>query len=438
MIFADTTQQTAGPNKHPRGPLFFSYPFVDYCKVGILLLFWMAVLSSCRDRHFAKATPQMNVEPQFWIRVLLLDDVKSCELSARSAFRVINCRTQATEAHFGLLNKPANVIMSGGRISIAGRPLTADEAIVLPDEPHIFELNGADYRGKLMFIINADGNSFDAINLVPLEPYLAGVVGAEMPAYWEPAALQAQATAARTYCLYIKNQFGQKRNWDIRQTQANQIYLGVSAESARVWDAIYTTWGQVLLCKQAGDTDALFPAYYGSNCGGHTENSKNVFGDSFGPLAGVACPYCRDVAKPRFFFWPAIQFDKTAVTNKILQSYPELKKLGEVTDIVPVGQSAYDQFTRLTLLKLVGSTNETAFLRAEDLRLTIDPTGRRLKSTSCTIVNIGDKWAFSSGRGYGHGVGMCQCGAQSMARKGKAAKEILSYYYPGSNITVIY
>jgi len=437
LIFADTTQQTTSPGKYLPGPLFFGYPFADYCKVGVLLL-WMAVFSSCRDRYFAKATPQMNVEPQFWIRVLLLDDVKSCELAARSAFRVINSRTQATEARFGLLNEPANVIMSGGRISIAGRPLTADEAIVLPDEPHIFELNGADYRGKLMFIINADGNSFDAINLVPLEPYLAGVVGAEMPAYWEPAALQAQAVAARTYCLYIKNQFGPKRTWDVKQTQANQIYLGVSAESARVWDAVYTTWGQVLLCRQTGDTDALFPAYYGSNCGGHTENSRNVFGDSFEPLVGVACPYCKDVAKPRFFFWPAIQFDKTTVTNKILQSYPTLKKLGEVTDIVPVEQSSYEGFSRLTLLKLVGSTNESTFLRAEDLRLTIDPTGRRLKSASCTIVNMGDKWAFSSGRGYGHGVGMCQCGAQSLARKGKTAREILSYYYPGSEITVIY
>lgn len=447
MIFTDTAQQTANPTKRLFRRLFFGSFFANYGKVGILLL-WIAGFSSCKGRPFVRTTPQMDVEPQFWVRVLLLDDVKSCELMAPSAFRVINPQTQATEAMFGLLNEPANVIISGGRIIIAGRPLASDKTVVLPNDPYIFELNGADYRGKLMFIVNDDGNSFDAINLVPLEPYLAGVVGAEMPDYWESAALQAQAVAARTYCLYIKNQFGPKRNWDVKQTQANQIYLGVGAESARVWDAVYVTWGQVLVCRQPGDTDAFFPAYYSSNCGGHTENSNNVFGDSFEPLVGVPCPYCKEVAKPRFFFWPVVQFDKTAVTNKILQSYPELKKLGEITDIIPVKQSNYESsllqqgwdkgFSRLTLLKLVGSTGESTFLRAEDLRLTIDPTGRILKSTNCKIVSMSDKWAFSSGRGYGHGVGMCQCGAQALAREGKTAREILFYYYPGSNIIIIY
>jgi stage II sporulation protein D len=51
---------------------------------------------------------------------------------------------------------------------------------------------------------------------------------------------------------------------------------------------------------------------------------------------------------------------------------------------------------------------------------------------------MGDKWAFLSGRGYGHGVGMCQCGAQAMARQGKTARYILFYYYPGSNIVRVY
>jgi stage II sporulation protein D len=51
---------------------------------------------------------------------------------------------------------------------------------------------------------------------------------------------------------------------------------------------------------------------------------------------------------------------------------------------------------------------------------------------------MGDKWAFLLGRGYGHGVGMCQCGAQAMARQGKTARQILFYYYPGSNIVRVY
>jgi stage II sporulation protein D len=162
-----------------------------------------------------------------------------------------------------------------------------------------------------------------------------------------------------------------------------------------------------------------------------------VFGDSFGPLTGVPCPYCKDVAKPKFFFWPMIQFDKADMLTKLLQKYPKLKQLGEIINISTADQSNYGEFSRLTKVKLLGSTNKSDFLKAEDFRLTIDPTGRKFKSTICQIVKWGDKWIFSSGRGWGHGVGMCQCGAEGMARNGKNAKKILSYYYPDSKILTI-
>lgn len=84
------------------------------------------------------------------------------------------------------------------------------------------------------------------------------------------------------------------------------------------------------------------------------------------------------------------------------------------------------------------SEEEKKDLQAEDFRLTIDPSGRKLQSTIYQIVSMGDKWEFFSGRGYGHGVGMCQCGAQAMARKGKTAEQILSYYYRGSRIKTVY
>jgi len=382
----------------------------------------------------------MDIEQRFWVRVLLLDDVSSCTLKFATSFTVSDSEGQGTQARFYQPDVPLNVGISGAEIAIAGRSFTGNEVIIAPDNPHIFNLNGDEYRGKLKLIVNPDGNCFDAVNLVPLEPYLAGVIGAEMPDYWEPAALKAQAIAARTYCLYIKNRFGINRCWDVRPTAANQVYLGVKAESGRVWKAVNQTQGQVLVCRKDEATMQyeIFPAYYSSTCGGHTENSSKVFGDSFEPLVGVACPYCKNVAKPSFFFWPMVQFDKKDVTNKVLRNYPKLKSLGEVKNITPAKQSKYGNFSRLTLVKLTGSSGESGFLRAEDLRLTIDPTGNKLRSTICQIVNMAGAWAFLSGRGYGHGVGMCQCGAQGMAREGKIAAEILFYYYPGSKIASVY
>jgi stage II sporulation protein D len=163
-----------------------------------------------------------------------------------------------------------------------------------------------------------------------------------------------------------------------------------------------------------------------------------VFGDSFAPLVGVPCTYCEEVAKSDFFFWPTVWFDKTSITDKLLKRYPRLAELGEITDINSAGQSDYGGYSRLTRIEITGSSGKRDFLRAEDFRLAIDPSGLEIKSAVCQIVDTGDKWAFVSGRGFGHGVGMCQCGAEGMARQGKTAKQILLYYYPGSNIERVY
>jgi len=415
---------------------------VSGSKKAIFLLLLLLIPGGCKKRQLTTPTVQMDIDPQFWIRILLLNNASACILKTTSPFSVINDQAdpqiQTTEVRFNQIDVPISIELIDGRISIAGQTFANDEIVIIPDDPCIFNLNGSDYRGKLRLIINPDDHSFDAINHIPPESYLAGVVGAEMPGYWEPEALKAQAITARTYCFYIKKRFGTNRHWDMKQTAAHQVYRGMAAESAQIWYAVNETKGQVVTCKQSGDLEDIFPTYYSSTCGGHTENSKNVFGDSYEPLTGVPCPYCQDVAKPKFFFWPMIQFDEADITAKLLDRYSQLKHLGEIINITVVAQTDYGEFTRLTKIKLHGSTGKSDFLRAEDFRLAIDPTGRKLRSTICQIIKLSDKWAFLSGRGYGHGVGMCQCGAQGMAREGNNTKQILSYYYPGSKIKSIY
>jgi stage II sporulation protein D len=380
----------------------------------------------------------MGVESAFCVNVLLLDNAARCTIQVDSGFEVVDSRTKLRQAKFDPLGRPEDVEIAEGKVVVGGRTMSSREITIAPDEPHIFSLNGNRYRGKLKLTTNPNGRSFDALNLVPLEPYLAGVVGAEMPDYWEPEALKAQAIAARTYCLYIKRNHGVNREWDVSTTEAHQVYRGVKAESAQVWKAVNSTCGQVLVCEQSQGQENIFPTYYSAVCGGHTENSENVFGDSSEPLVGVPCPYCKDVAKLSVFFWPMVQVDRKTVTARLHERYPKLKSLGDIVNIKPTKQSDYGRFSRLTLIKLIGSTGKSDFLRASDLRLTVDPTGRKLRSTICRIVKWNGKWAFLAGRGWGHGVGMCQCGAEGMARKGKTAQEILMHYYPGSKITRVY
>lgn len=346
----------------------------------------LIIFGGCKTRQLITTTPEMDIEPRYWVRVLLLDNVTACTLKTASPLSVTNDdpnpQTPTTGTRFDQIDARIDIQLTNGIISIASQPFTNEGVTIFPDEPYIFNLNGSDYRGKLKLIVNSDGNSLDVINLVPIEAYLAGVIGAEMPDYWEIEALKAQAIAARTYCLYIKKQFGGNRNWDVSKTAANQVYNGVGAESAQIWNAVNQTKGQVLVCKLTDGTENMFPAYYSSTCGGHTENSKNVFGDFFEPLIGVDCPYCKDVAKYKFFFWPMIQFDKADVTTKLLQRFPNLTLLGEITNIRAAGQSNYGEFSRLTNIELLGSTGKRDYLRAEDLRLTIDPSGQKIRVQS--------------------------------------------------------
>jgi stage II sporulation protein D len=405
----------------------------------------------------------MGIESRFWVRVLLLNDVTECTLDIPSAFRIAPAG-QSLDAPTGgtakePLGSPAKITLVDGRLMLGATPLGSNDMVLSPERPHIFGLDDQKYRGRLRLIVNRDGRSFDAVNLVPLEPYLAGVVGKEMPHNWEPQALMAQAIAARTYCLFIKNRFGTNRSYDVTRTQSSQVYGGIGGESTQVWDAVNSTCGQILVAPELLPANAeqstesvpssvlfhpspgstgLFPAYFSSTCGGHTSSGEEVFGDSYGPLQGVECPYCKDVASLEAFYWPMASFDRETVTKQLLDRYPKLAALGEITDVAVIEESCYGSFSRLTKIRLTGSTGKTDTLRAENLRLAIDPSGRKIKSAICRIVPWGNGWAFLSGRGWGHGVGMCQCGAKGMARQGRDAQSILRYYYAGAEIVNVY
>ncbi len=393
---------------------------------------FLCLLAGCEKRELIEPTPGMDISERLWMRILLFEGLGGCTLSADGGLGVIDAATWS-RGDFGKKGLAVNVSLSPGGIVVAGK-LFGREVVIQPASPFVVAVNGERYRGNLRLTASSDGRSLDVINTVPLEAYLAGVVGAEMPSYWEPEALKAQTIASRTYSLFIKQRFGSGRKWDVTKTQANQVYGGLSAESATVWAAVNETAGQVLTCKGADGQEGIFPTYFSSTCGGHTQNSKDVFGDSYEALGGVSCTYCRDVAKMSFYFWPIAEYEAGQVSDRLIKRYPKLAELKAIEAIEPVKVSEYGRFGRITSVKLTGKDGKSGYLRGEDLRLTVDPGGTKIRSTVCRIMKMGDKFRFYAGRGYGHGVGMCQCGAQGMARRGKRADQILSYYYPGSKI----
>jgi len=397
---------------------------------------WIRILAAgillyagCSRNPLPSVTSGIDDSEERWIRVLLFGNLSECTLYSYSAL-VIEDRQTDSRVRFERPYQTLSVQWLGDGFGIGDQRFQND-ILIRTESPFVFEVNKVPFRGYLRLVQNPEGSGFLAINHVPLESYLRGVVPAEMHSYWEPEALKAQAVACRTYSLYIKNRFGSGRLWDLKRTQANQVYKGVLAETAPTNHAVAQTDGQVLVCPDSKGQRRLFPAYYSSVCGGHTENSRNVFGDSVKALEGVECPYCRQTARPDFYSWSGVLIDRQILTERLVQRYPSLSRLGEIERIEPVRVS---ENGRITSLRLVGSNGQTAFLRGEDFRLTADSSGRRLKSTIFTLRTTPHGFEFTDGKGFGHGVGLCQSGAQALARQGKTYREIIEYYYPGSQI----
>jgi len=412
-------------------PLKVALVSVAVC-VGLLALFAMWRFARPSQRP-STVTPDMDRDPRFWVRVLLFDSISEFSLSAQNGFAV----SDAAAGPAGAFEKTAQTVsIAPDRGIIVGDRTFGPDIEILPAEPYVVGLNERAWRGNLRLTLNSDGQSLRAINSVPLEGYLAGVVGEEMPSYWEPEALKAQAVAARTYALFIKHRFGANRAWDVRRTQANQVYGGLYSESPMVWDAVRQTRGLVLVCDQP-EGEKIFPAYYSSTCGGHTENSANVFGDSYPSLTGVACPHCREVTRRSFFEWSSPPFQAEQVSSAITDRYAHLRILHTIVAIEPNALSDYEDFSRVATLSLTGSNGRKRKIRAEDFRLTVDPSGTKIRSSSYRIEFRNGAYVFLDGRGFGHAVGMCQYGAEGMARKNADFREILNFYYPSSALRSI-
>jgi len=275
-----------------------------------------------------------------------------------------------------------------------------------------FVFNGKSYRGS--FSREADGS---IVNTVDIEQYLYSVVTREMSSSWPPAALQAQAICARTYVLQRSNP---RRPYDLVPSEADQVYGGISAESAASRVAVDASAGQVLTY---GDTFAQ--VMYSSCCGGHTEASSDAWGGAPIPyLGGVACPYCS--ASPNYRWQRELTLAQVA---DVFTS--ELARYGVLSS---VRVDATDPSGRARAVELVAQRG-SAFVKGSVFRERIGP--RVLPSLLITKLEPSpeapDRIVIEGG-GLGHGVGLCQWGARGMALEGAQSSEILKFYFPGTMI----
>jgi stage II sporulation protein D len=228
--------------------------------------------------HYYRDTSLQRVKPSD-LRVLLAQNREQVTVSSKQRFRVVDARGRSRTL-------VARRIVFGPKLLGLRSPLR-----VVPGAASL-ALNGVGYRGEL--ILRRSGKRLNVINELPLERYLRGVVPWEMPYRWRPAALAAQAVAARTYALATLDVGGA---WDLLPDTRDQMYGGIRAEKPSTNRAIGATAGQIVTWH---GKPAL--TYYSSTSGGRTESVYDAWGRTLPYLQSVLDPY--DAISPHHSWGP--------------------------------------------------------------------------------------------------------------------------------------
>jgi stage II sporulation protein D len=251
------------------------------------------------------------------------------------------------------------------------------------------------------------------VHPLDLETYVAGIVSSELPGGWPLEAYKAQAVAARTFAVWQKY-----RRLDLpyhmESSVLDQVYGGAQREHPLAQQAARETRGMVLTSRRH-----LAQAYFHASCGDRTESAKEGWGSPLPYLPGSKCGYCK--AANRYAWTAKIARTDVDKAFKTLIGEPissieitEKTKTGRAKTVVVRGKARSRTITGADLRRLLGYN--------------------QLWSTWIDAISFSGKDLVVTGKGSGHGVGMCQWGARGMALAGKTYVEILATYYPGARL----
>jgi stage II sporulation protein D len=325
------------------------------------------------------------------------------------------------------------------RVMVSGafgtREITLPCTLSTKNEYNFIELGQSSYRGSMILISESPG-TFTAVNMINVEEYLRGVVPLELGKRGENIieALKAQAIAARTY-TYKRMEVRKNSPFDLFSTISDQVYGGADVEYRESDMAIKLTEDLILVYE-----DSLINAYYHSTCGGKTANIEDVWDR-------LPCSYLRSIddvdshGKPwcagsSMYEWNEKWSRKqlSEIINKSIKEIdPQQNPRGDIKDIRINSISSDGRIKSCTILgqgcKYDFSGDKIRFV----LRRSV-PQNAILQS-ACFKVESGSRKEFLiNGRGYGHGVGMCQMGAINRAEAGQSFDTILKAYYTGVQI----
>lgn len=328
----------------------------------------------------------------------------------------VNC-TEQTD-HDLAVKTPTN-LAPDNIVDAAEKP--ADKELFISGIYRLQPQNGGIFAAHYPLYIAERPSGLVVVATMPLEDYVAHVLIAESGDFKGREALKAMAVAVRTYAERFSNQHGAE-GFDFCDTTHCQVFYE-SEVSERILSMVESTKGEVLSYN-----GKIASTYYHQDCGGMVAAANESWSHVSEPyLVLHKDPYCTTSGGLK---WQAVltrdQIDK-ALRASGLQA-PENWQEIEIR-----GRS---ESGRVYAVNFLGGSSAAYPLSASTLRYAVDRSygWNNIRSNWFEVRAAGGKFIFT-GRGAGHGVGLCQAGAEEMAREGKNYREILEFYYPGTQLS---
>ena len=405
-------------------------------------LFLLVLAWSCTNvPGLQEESPGSYIRIPF-VRVLLTESSDPVSVSADGAFAIECLKDGEQEVYYA--SQSVKLENRAGLLNVVNRKgdyirEQVDEVNIIPrGGSNRLRLNKKKYRGILRVLPRGETVRF--INIVYMEDYLKGVVPPEIGprVEGEIEAVKAQAVAARTYAMAHLRQY-QGEQYDIKSSIMDQLYDGFTVEDKLVNRAISETAGRVATYQ-----DGLINAYYHSTCGGRTDDIQDVWErKEEGYLKSV--PDDKACSWSKYYTWREV-FTEQQLRGRIEQYLASDRgrdiRIGKILDVTVSERTAggrvknllvrtdFDvfRFQKDRIRWVVGRTSNPDLILPSD-RFDVEVK----RDTDANVRSV-----IFVGRGYGHGVGMCQCGAIGHSREGWTFDEILRHYYSGIEIKRLY
>lgn len=452
----------------------------------------LASADSTGDYRLSRVT----AEPEMRVRLLAATD--AVRIAPGSSVALSDVQGRPMGAPVVVKGAPAEVriassgwvlgpIGGGAQGGTKALGIDAGSALVLTGAGGV-NINGAAYPGRVRLVARSDAGpaAFDVIEHLPMEDYLPGVVAKEMPSGWSVGAYQVQAVCARTYALHekLRTAGNGQSTFDVESSDRDQVYSGATSNKA-VIDAVRSTRGWVL-----ADGEVVLRAYFSSTCGGRTASARDTWptGRGFefnlaGPIQAARRAYACEGSP--LFRW-SVTRDRAELVQR-LRTYGERHGLliRRIKDLWSIETLSTNADGRPNAYKIVEPGGVWYQLSGEQLRLALnqsvpptaatagsgggggvggapasavqgygtggdaeaDPTGavpdvdRKTRVASSDIEVVGPKGRSTvtiNGRGFGHGVGMCQFCAKAFAERGEDWQTCVLRFYPGARLVQLY